>query len=113
MAEIAYSMNKQRPGAILYEWEAVTQADTFQRLELDTAAVEISAHIEGTFGSATVVLKGANKDADGVVLQQMDGTEAEATAEALFSILDRPLYITPTHSGGLSESINVRLLVRV
>ncbi len=35
MAEIAYSMNKQRPGAILYEWEGVTQADTFQRLELD------------------------------------------------------------------------------
>lgn len=112
MAEIQYTITKTPEGDALITWPSVTEADTFQRFELNRAASEISVHIVGTFGSATLDIKGSNYDADGVTLLQMDGTTAIVASEDIFSILDRPLYLTPTHSGGSSESVTIYMLVR-
>lgn len=112
MAEIAYTAPTRPDRTKVYTWTNVTEADTFQRLSLDAPAEEITVHVTGTFGGATVSVKGSNTDSDGVTLLRMSGASATATTEDLFSLLDRPLYITPTHSGGSSESVTVRVVVR-
>jgi len=112
MAEIEYSLSTTFLGDALVTWTGATESDTFQRFELAEAVAEISCHTVGTFGSATITYKGSNYEAEGVALTQMDGTDAVATDENIFSILDRPLFITPTHSGGTSESVTVYMLVR-
>lgn len=110
MAEISYSTDT-RPRCTVYTWANVTESDTFQRLELDSLAQEISVHIKGTFGGATVVMKGSLSDEEGTTLSQLGSLDASATAEDIFSLLDRPVYITPTHSGGTSESVTVSVAV--
>jgi len=112
MAEIQHAIQTTSLGDLLVTWGGATESDTFQRFEFAESVSEISCHTVGTFGGATVTYKGSNYDADGVALSQMDGTEASATAEDIFSILDRPLYITPTHGGGSSESVTLYMLVR-
>lgn len=112
MAEVEYALQTTEKGDALVTWSNVTEADTFQRFEFAEAVSEISCHIVGTFGGATVTFKGSNYGADGIALSQMDGSAATALVEDIFSILDRPLYITPTHSGGSSESVSIYMLVR-
>ena len=112
MAEIAYEPTVTTGGDWLITWPTVTESDTFQRYELDRAVSEISVHTVGTFGSATVLMKGSNYAATGVTLTQMSGADASVTAEDIYSVLDRPRYITPTHSGGSSESVTIYMMVR-
>lgn len=112
MAEIPYSIETLPNRTQVVTWVNVTEADTFQRYTMPGTVSEISVHIRGTFGGATVVIKGSNHAADGVALDEMDGTASSTTAEDIYSILDRPLYITPTHSGGTSESVTVNMAVR-
>lgn len=110
MAQISYSITR-KPRCLVYTWTNVTESDTFQRLELDSLPQEISVHIKGTFGGATVVMKGSLEDEEGATLSQLGSLDASATSEDIFSLLDRPLYITPTHSGGTSESVTVSVAV--
>lgn len=112
MAEVLHSLEVTSNGDELVTWASVGESDTFERYEFKEVVSEISVHAYGTFGGATLTFKGANYDADGVTLQQMDSTSAQCTAEDLLSILDRPLFITPTHSGGSSESVTIKMLVR-
>ena len=112
MAEIAYTISSKADRATLYTWAAVTESDTFQQLALDAAFSEISVHITGTFGGATVTIQGGNVSTEMLNLLQIGGATASATAADIFSLVDRPLYIQPSHSGGTSESMNVYMLVR-
>lgn len=113
MPEIAYSIETTEKGDALVSWVDVTESDTFQTFDLDRAAAEISVHIKGTFGGATVSITGSNHAGNaGPTLQQIGGSNASATAEDIFSVLDRPLELTPTASGGTSQSVSVYMMVR-
>lgn len=112
MAEITYSITTRPRGTQLVTWSGVTESDTFQQYTLDGPPAEISCHITGTFGSATVVMQGGNVDSEMLDLVQIGGSAASATSADIFSLLDRPLYIQPSHSGGTSESVTVYMLVR-
>jgi hypothetical protein len=112
MAEIAYSVTSTTGGDLLLTWASVTEADTFQQYILRKVVSEISTHISGTFGGSTVTIKGGNITSEMLELTQIGGTAATATAADIYSILDRPLYIQPTHAGGSSTTLNVYMLVR-
>lgn len=113
MAEIPYSITTTAKGDALVTWANVTEADTFQTFDLDRAAAEISVHVKGTFGGATVTITGSNHaNNTGPTLQQIGGTNASCTAADIFSILDRPLEIKPTASGGTSQSVSIYMMVR-
>lgn len=99
-------------GDLVLTWADVTEADAFGRFNFEEVVSEVSVHIHGTFGGATVAIKGSNHDDEGTTLSRIDGTVAEATSEAIFSLLDRSLYIQPTHSGGSSETVTVTALVK-
>jgi hypothetical protein len=113
MAEIAFALSNTEKGDTLVVWADVTESDTFQMFELDRAVSEVSVHIKGTFGGATVVITGSNHVGNtGPTLEQIGNSAARATTEDLFSILDRPLEITPSASSGSSQSVSIYMMVR-
>lgn len=112
MAEIEYSVETTTGGDKLLTWASVTEDDTFQQYLLTEVVSEISTHISGTFGGSTVTIKGGNVISEMLGMTQIGGNDAVATAADIFSILDRPLFIQPTHAGGSSTTLNVYMLVR-
>lgn len=112
MAEIDAVKTITTNGDLTLTWADVTESDTFGRFDFAEVVKEISVHVHGTFGGATVVVKGSNYDAEGVTLSQLTGLAASVAAEALFSLLERPKFIQPVHSGGSSESVTVVMLVK-
>lgn len=112
MAEIGYSVTSLPDGGTLYTWENVTESDTFQAASILRAVSDISAHVTGTFGGATVTIKGGNVSSEVLDLTQLGGAAAAATAADLFSILDRPIYIQPVAASGSSQSVDVYITVR-
>ena len=113
MADIAYDIATTADGDALVTWAAVTEADTFKQYPLKEAVSEISIHITGTFGGSTVSIDGGNITGEMLPLTQI-GAAAAATATAadIFSLLDRPLFLQPSHTGGTSESVTIYMLVR-
>jgi hypothetical protein len=109
-AVFAYTKNND----LLISWSAVTEADTCARFPVKEAADEISVHFAGTFGGATISFTGANHDAVGVPMTSMgSGATLNAIAsEAMHSILERPLFVTPTLTGGTSTSIDIYMVIR-
>lgn len=112
MAEVAYVISTTNNDDLLLTWSSVTEADTFMQYELAEVVSEISCHVTGTFGGATVTITGGNVSSEMMTLQQFGGADASATAADIFSVLDRPLYIQPSASGGSSQSVDVYMLVR-
>ena len=112
MAEIAYVLSTTDNGDALVTWLAVTESDTFEAYSLKESVFEISVHVAGTFGGATITMQGGNDSSTFVALTQIGGSAAAATAADIFSVLDRPLDIKPVAAGGSSQSSNVYMLVR-
>lgn len=113
MAEISYTLSTTSKGDALVTWLNVTENDTFEMYALNEAVNEISVHILGTFGGATIAITGSNKaGTSGPTLAQIGGTAASVTSADIFSILDRPLEITPTITGGSSSSVSIYMLLR-
>lgn len=112
MAEISYSVINTANNDMLVSWQTVTESDTFQQFSLDEAVSEISVHVTGTFGGATLTVQGGNVSSEMLDLLQLSGGVASCTVADIFSILDRPLYVQPASSGGASQSIDVYMLVR-
>lgn len=113
MAEITYTTTRDTGGGVLYTWASVTEADTFEPAEFTKKNFSsIAIQIGGTFGGATVVVNGSNDDSVYGGLSDLGGTAISVTAAALKSIGDKPLYIQPAASGGTSQSLTVKMLVR-
>lgn len=112
MAEIAYTVEHVHPGGKhVVTWAGVTESDTCQAFNLQELPLDISAHIYGTFGSATGVLKIKNGGGSGVNAKSLDSVAISATTETLVSVLERPNTITPTFSGGTSQSLTVAIIL--
>lgn len=112
MAEIQYTVTKRPDRGVLYTWASVTESDTFQIAEITGSISDMSVHVSGTFGGATVTINGGNDSSSVVALTQIGGTAATATAADVLSMLDLPIYIQPAAAGGTSQSIDVRVMVR-
>lgn len=113
MAEKTYSLTRTNKGDLLVTWLAVTNADTFQQFPLEEAVSEMTFHVGGTFNSATCTVQGGNITGQMLNMRRLDGTTASVTAASLLAVLERPLFIKPTATGGGgSQSLDVYMLMR-
>jgi len=112
MAVISYTVERVHPSTKhIVKWAAVTENDTCEAFTLQELPLDISAHIYGTFGGATGVLKIANGGGSGVNAKSLDSVAISIAAESLVSMLERPNTITPTFSGGTSQSLTVAIIL--
>ena len=117
MAEVAWTKESERDQgragrAYVISWDDVTEADTFKKFECPANA-DLSVHVGGTDGGGTVVIKGSNySDASGPLgLKDVFGNALSFTAPAIAQIAENAMFVIPTHSGGTSATVDVKLLV--
>ena len=110
MAEKAVSV--KRVGKWLqFEWLAVTEGDTFEKIYLNDNVTDILIEVEGTFGSSTVVLV-QWVVTETALFPAVDpgGTAVSiSTANASTPVRDSFPFMRPTHSGGNGTTLDVRI----
>lgn len=100
---------------IVATWTGVTQADTFTPVGPRWADYsDRSVQMVGTFGGATVVLKGSN---DGTNYEPLTDPQGNAISKTLSgttieAVTEATLFVQPTHSGGTGETMAVILVMR-
>lgn len=109
MPAIAYTVDSGL-GWRSYTWTGVTEADTFVAAEVG-GQTDRSVQATGTFGSATLLVKGSNDGTTYLTLTDPQGNAISKTADALEQIEEGTRYIQPTHSGGTGETIKVIIFV--
>lgn len=90
-------------------WAPIAGGDICTAVQLPGFA-DRTVHVKGTFGGATVVLQGSN---DGVTFVSMTdplNNVVTLTAEGLITILQNPLYIRPSVTGGAGAAVTVILV---
>lgn len=98
-------------GVELFTWSAMGNADKGDAAGFPQNA-DKSVQIDGTFGSATVVLQGSLDGSNWFTLTDPQGNAISKTSAALETIEENVLYIRPSTSGGTGTSVNVRLIAR-
>jgi len=113
MAEI--SVTAGRKGSwLVFEWLAATEADTFADIYLNHNVSDMFMEVEGTFGSATVSINGwVATEAAEVGLVDPAGTAIALLADGNSAIRDAYPFMRPVHSGGTSETVDVRIYMKV
>lgn len=99
------------PDVIVCLWETLTEADTANAISLANKA-DKTVTVTGTFGSATVVMKGSNDGANFYTLKDAQGDDISFTAAGMSIILENPLFIKPTFSGGTSQDVDVIIVAK-
>jgi len=93
-------------------WTNVTAADACAAFSFEALAENITVEADDTtsWGGATLTMVGSN-GGTGNACTAMNNSTASWTANALFSIRQRPASITPTFSGGVGQSVTVYMTV--
>ena len=113
MAEKAVSA--VRKGAWLtFEWLAATESDTFAKIYLRDNVSDVVMEAEGTFGNATVTLnQWVVTEAAAFAAVDPGGTAVSLGADGASPVRDAFPFMRPVHTGGSSETIDVRIHVKV
>ncbi len=93
-----------------YSWALTNANPNGDAVPVGGTSLSLTYHILGTFGSATVVLKGSIDGTNYFTLKDMDGNDVSVTAAASGSIRDLPL--APTSSGGSGQTTTVLLFAK-
>jgi hypothetical protein len=66
-----------------------------------------TVHVTGTFGGATILIQGSNNNTDWLTLNDNAGVALSFTAAGMKVILENPLYIRASSSGGTGTDVDV------
>lgn len=92
-------------------WANCTESDTCVATDIRLAPyTDRSVQIEGTFGSATVIIKGSNDGTNYQNLSDPQGNDISKTTADLEQIEEASIYIKPTFSGGTAQSVTITVL---
>jgi hypothetical protein len=93
-------------------WTALTEADSAAVLDLGEYEVD-AVEFSGTFGGATIVLKGCVLSSGTMTgLTDLGGTAISKTSAGWQTVREQPRYVQPVASGGTSQSLTITLLLR-
>lgn len=99
--------------AKVWTWTGVSTADTATEVEPGgQEAIAASVQMEGTWGSATVVLQGSNDGTNWATLKDLSGSDISFTADGMADFSSAALFIRPSSSGGTADDVNVTLAMR-
>ncbi len=91
-------------------WSAVTEADTFAATAVGSRYPDRGITVQGTFGSATVLVKGSYDGTNYFTLHGQSGL-LSFTAAGGDIMIEAPPYLQLTHSGGTSESVTATVIM--
>jgi hypothetical protein len=91
------------------KWSSVTESDTFTASVLGLRYPDRGVTVQGTFGSATVLVVGSYDGTNYFTLHGQAGL-LSFTAAGGDVIVENTPYIKCTHSGGTSESVTVTIV---
>ena len=113
MAEIAFT-HTRKGNLLTFEWLAATEADTFAEIYINDNVSDVLIEAEGTFGSATVTLN-SWVVTEAAVFAAVDpgGSAVSMTSDGSSGVRDCFPFFRPIHSGGSSETIDVRMQMRL
>lgn len=66
-----------------------------------------TVQVSGTFGSATVILQGSNDGSTWFPLTKPGATAISFTAAGGCAIVETPLYLRPSSSGGTASALSI------
>lgn len=91
-------------------WASVTENDTFAATQCGSLYTDRTVQVVGTFGSATVLIKGSHAGSTYFTLSMPAGSASftDAGGGVLNEVTQ---YLQPTHSGGSSESVTVTIIL--
>jgi hypothetical protein len=96
------------PGAVIVTW-ALTSADTGTAFQLP-AAGDMTCHIFGTFGGATITMQGSSDGTNWHPMTQKGGTANMAyTTTANHTPNEMPPFVRAISAGGTSTAITASL----
>lgn len=90
-------------------WASATEADSFAAIKMPGFLAR-SISIQGTFGSATVVINGSIDGTNYSGLTNMAGSALSKTSAFCGGVGDAVLYYQPAASGGSSQILVVSML---
>ena len=96
-------------GVLKMTWTAVTEADTMTASQEGSRYPDKVVTVTGTFGGATVLIKGSN---DGVTYFTCHGQMGllSFTSDGGDVLIENYPYLQATHSGGTGETIAVTVM---
>ena len=107
MAVIPYTITPNPDArSFVVKWLLVTENDTCAAVQLP-AYPDRSVQVTGTFGSATVLIKGSNDGTTYATLNNPADAALSFTATGLEGIAEATAYLQPSISGGTSQSLNI------
>ena len=111
MATITPTVTNSEKG-VLITWTGVSTADTMEAYLINGGAAKGAFLVfEGTWGSATVVLKGSNDGSVYVGFKDMTGTTISGTADVAFNVRTAAKYLNVASSGGTGDNVNATLFI--
>jgi hypothetical protein len=112
MAEILFTKAGNSPDYQVYNWDGVSEGDTFNAAQVVRTPYSVTMQATGTFGGATIELHGSVDGTNYAALNDLSGTAIGLTAAGIASIGDAVLYIKPVISGGTSSDVDVHVIAR-
>lgn len=114
MAEIPYERIELEGHCYLYVWEDVTEADTCEPV-YHPGAADKTIQVVGTFGGATVGVKGSVQPKPASAFFSLSGPDGDAialTAAGGSAILEAVNGVQPVATEGSSQEITIYLFCR-
>lgn len=110
MVAISPDIKPKAGGTRLITWETLTESDTAAAAEVPDYP-DKTVTVTGTFGSATVVIQGSNDGTNWYTLSEIDGTALSFTvASETKTILENPLFVRASASGGSSQDVDIIII---
>ena len=104
---------RTRDGETVYTWADMSTGDTIESVSPQDQQTTIAAiQFTGTFGGATVALKGSNDGTNWATLPDVFGTDISTASAALFDFSTAALYLKIDISGGTGDAVDATMVLR-
>lgn len=112
MPETPYTNEFSENGTRVFQWANVTEADTFQRIDLGGLHGDVTIIARGNFGTGgDVTLEGSHDGTNWYAVNDPAGSPISLTAEGYAAARDVFPYMRPALSAGTGVDVTVTVAV--